>query len=123
MGRNRSAALRTPEARSMKSIRLRAPAGPSHSLSRTHRHPYSTVVPYLNRRFTDEDFCCRRNGAIGRPLIAELLAKGHVAVALTSFLRKAQALVEQGIEPAIADVFDTDAHQSGCPSHSAGSRH
>src|SRR5688572_31673771 len=48
-------------------------------------------------------------GAIGRPLIAELLAKGHALVALTRSPGKAQALVEQGIEPAIADVFDADA--------------
>ncbi len=48
-------------------------------------------------------------GAIGRPLIAELLAKGHAVVALTRPREKAQALVEQGMEPAIADVFDTDA--------------
>src|SRR5262245_62458449 len=48
-------------------------------------------------------------GAIGRPLIAELLAKGHALVALTRSAEKAQALVEQGIEPAIADVFDTNA--------------
>jgi len=48
-------------------------------------------------------------GAIGRPLVAELLAKGHAVVALTRSPEKAQALIEQGIEPAIADVFDTDA--------------
>src|SRR5262245_33248957 len=54
-------------------------------------------------------FVARGTGAIGRPLIAELLAKGHALVALTRSPEKAQALVEQGIEPAIADVFDTDA--------------
>jgi 2-alkyl-3-oxoalkanoate reductase len=37
-----------------------------------------------------------------------LLAKGHALVALTRSPEKAQALMEQGIEPAIADVFDTD---------------
>src|SRR5262245_33195460 len=41
--------------------------------------------------------------------MAELLAKGHGLVALTRSPEKAQVLVEQGIEPAIADVFDTDA--------------
>src|SRR4030095_10090903 len=54
-------------------------------------------------------FVAGGTGAIGRPLIAELLAKGHALVALTRSPEKAQALVEQGIEPAIADVFDTDA--------------
>ncbi len=48
-------------------------------------------------------------GAIGRPLISELLAKGHTPVALTRSPEKAQALVDQGVEPAIADVFDADA--------------
>jgi nucleoside-diphosphate-sugar epimerase len=54
-------------------------------------------------------FVAGGTGAIGRPLIAELLAKGHAVVALTRSAEKAQALVEQGIEPAIADVFDADA--------------
>src|SRR5262249_16081214 len=54
-------------------------------------------------------FVAGGTGAIGRPLMAELLAKGHALVALTRSPEKAQVLVEQGIEPAIADVFDTDA--------------
>ena len=54
-------------------------------------------------------FVAGGTGAIGRPLIAELLAKGHAPVALTRSSEKAQALMEQGIEPALADVFDTDA--------------
>ena len=54
-------------------------------------------------------FVAGGTGAIGRPLIAELLAKGHALVALTRSPEKAQALAEQGIEPAIADVFDADA--------------
>ncbi len=54
-------------------------------------------------------FVAGGTGAIGRPLIAKLLAKGHTLVALTRASEKTQALVEQGIEPAVADVFDTDA--------------
>jgi len=54
-------------------------------------------------------FVAGGTGAIGRPLIAELLAKGHALFALTRSPEKAQALVQQGIEPAIADVFDADA--------------
>ena len=54
-------------------------------------------------------FVAGATGAIGRPLLAELLAKGHAVVALTRSPEKAQALVKQGIEPAIADVFDSDA--------------
>ena len=54
-------------------------------------------------------FVAGGTGAIGRPLIAKLLAKGHALVALTRSPEKAQALLDQGIEPAIADVFDADA--------------
>jgi 2-alkyl-3-oxoalkanoate reductase len=54
-------------------------------------------------------FVAGGTGAIGRPLIAKLLAKRHAVVALTRSPEKAQALVQQGIEPAVANVFDTDA--------------
>ena len=53
-------------------------------------------------------FVAGGTGAIGRVLGVELLAKGHDVVALTRSPDKAQSLVERGIEPAIADVFDTD---------------
>jgi nucleoside-diphosphate-sugar epimerase len=54
-------------------------------------------------------FVAGGTGAIGRPLIAQLLARGHTVAALTRSPEKAQALVNQGIEPAIADVFDAEA--------------
>ena len=54
-------------------------------------------------------FVAGGTGAIGRPLIAKLLAKGHTVVALTRSPEDAPALMERGIEPAIADVFDPDA--------------
>jgi nucleoside-diphosphate-sugar epimerase len=54
-------------------------------------------------------FVAGGTGAIGRPLIAELLAKGHDVVALTRSQEKAHALEVEGIEPAIADVFDAEA--------------
>ena len=54
-------------------------------------------------------FIAGATGALGRPLIEKLLAKGHTLVALTRSPEKAQALAEQGIDPAIADVFDTAA--------------
>src|SRR5262249_43796084 len=54
-------------------------------------------------------FVAGGTGVIGRPLIARLLTKGHSVVALTRSPVGAQALVERGIEPAIADVFDPDA--------------
>lgn len=54
-------------------------------------------------------FVAGATGAIGRPLVAKLLAKGHTVVALTRSAEDAPALIEKGIEPAIADVFDPDA--------------
>jgi nucleoside-diphosphate-sugar epimerase len=53
-------------------------------------------------------FIAGGTGAIGRPLIAALLAKGHAVVALTRSPEKAQAFVDQCVEPAVADVFDAD---------------
>ena len=54
-------------------------------------------------------FVAGGTGAIGHPLIAKLLTKGHAVVALTRSPGKAPALMQQGVEPAIADVFDADA--------------
>jgi uncharacterized protein YbjT (DUF2867 family) len=51
-------------------------------------------------------FVAGGTGAVGRPQIAKLLAKGHAVVALSRSTEEAKALVERGIEPAIADVFD-----------------
>jgi nucleoside-diphosphate-sugar epimerase len=51
-------------------------------------------------------------GVIGRPLLSQLLAKGHDLVALTRSPEKARALAAQGVEPAIADVFNADAIQT-----------
>jgi hypothetical protein len=58
------------------------------SKARVNVGPYSS---YLNRRFTNEDFRCGWTGVIGRPLIAELLAKGHALVALTRSPEGAQS--------------------------------
>ena len=63
-----------------------------------------------------------RTGAISRPLIAKLIAQGHTVVALTRALDKTQALVEQGVEPPMADVFDPDAVKRLLSRRSAGSR-
>jgi len=54
-------------------------------------------------------FVAGGTGAIGRPLTAQLLARGHTLVALTRSQEEARTLMEQGIEPAIVDVFDIDA--------------
>jgi nucleoside-diphosphate-sugar epimerase len=57
-------------------------------------------------------FVAGATGAIGRALITQLLAKGHDVVALIRSAEKARTLVKQGVEPAIADVFDADAIQA-----------
>ena len=54
-------------------------------------------------------FVAGGTGVIGRPLLAQLQAKGHEIVALTRSGDGVEALVKRGIEPAIADVFDTEA--------------
>ncbi|MBE9159884.1 NAD(P)-dependent oxidoreductase [Nodosilinea sp. LEGE 06152] len=54
-------------------------------------------------------FVAGGTGAIGRPVLDQLLAKGHSVVALTRSQERAQSLAAQGIEPAIADVFDADS--------------
>ena len=54
-------------------------------------------------------FVAGGTGAIGRPLIAHLLANGHTVAALTRAPEKAKRLIEQGVEPAVADVFNPDA--------------
>lgn len=53
-------------------------------------------------------FVAGGTGALGRPLIAELRARGHVVAALTRSAEKARNLAAQGVEPAIADVFDAE---------------
>src|SRR5262245_25789516 len=58
-------------------------------------------------------FVAGGTGAIGRPLIVELLAKGHAIVALTRYPEKARDMVVQGVEPAMADVFVSDAVKAG----------
>ena len=54
-------------------------------------------------------FIAGATGAIGRPLVAQLLAKGHHIVAMARSPEKAQTLAAQGIEPALVDLFNADA--------------
>ncbi|CAA9402813.1 Nucleoside-diphosphate-sugar epimerases [uncultured Leptolyngbya sp.] len=54
-------------------------------------------------------FVAGATGAIGRPTLDQLLARGHDVVALTRTQERAQSLAAQGIEPVIADVFDAES--------------
>lgn len=53
-------------------------------------------------------FVAGGTGAIGRPLLNQLLAKEHNIVALTRSQERAQPFAAQGIRSAIANVFDAD---------------
>jgi len=54
-------------------------------------------------------FLAGASGAIGRPLIALLLADGWAITGTTRSAAKAQQLTALGIEAAVIDVFDADA--------------
>ena len=51
-------------------------------------------------------FVAGGSGAIGEPLIAELLKQGHSVVGMTSSEARAKNLERQGVEAAIVDAFD-----------------
>lgn len=57
-------------------------------------------------------FVAGATGAIGRPLIAQLLAQGYEVTAITRSPKSAQTLAAQGVEAAIGDVFDAAAVQA-----------
>ena len=54
-------------------------------------------------------FVAGGTGAIGRRLLTALVARRHEVVALTRSPEKSRALLDEGIEPAVADALDTDA--------------
>ena len=54
-------------------------------------------------------FVAGATGAIGRPLLNQLLARGHDVIALTRSPERARSLVAEGIEPELADVFDSES--------------
>lgn len=76
------------------------------------RHDCNPCLPIKNKVLESlqmKIFVAGATGAIGRPLLAQLLARGHNVVALTRSPERAQSLVAQGVEPAIADVFDAES--------------
>lgn len=54
-------------------------------------------------------FVAGASGAIGEPLIAELLRQGHSVVGMTTSEARAKVLEAQGAEAAIVDAFDVAA--------------
>ena len=54
-------------------------------------------------------FVAGASGAIGEPLIAELLKQGHSVVGMTTSEARAKNLEGQGAEAAIVDAFDAAA--------------
>lgn len=54
-------------------------------------------------------FVAGATGAIGRPLLPALQAAGHEPIAMTRYEQKAAALLAQGIEAVVCDVYDTAA--------------
>jgi 2-alkyl-3-oxoalkanoate reductase len=54
-------------------------------------------------------FLAGATGAIGRPLIARLLARGHRVVGMTSSVRGLAILRENGADGLVADALDTQA--------------
>ena len=66
-------------------------------------------------------FVAGASGAIGEPLIAELLKQGHSVVGMTSSEARAKNLERQGVEAAIVDAFD--AAGGGAAAVKGGSGH
>lgn len=54
-------------------------------------------------------FIAGASGAIGQPLIAELIRQGHTVTGMTQSPERAKRLVELGAAAAIADAFDGSA--------------
>ena len=54
-------------------------------------------------------FVAGATGALGRPLVAQLLAAGHQVVGMTHATERVRVLVEQGAEPVVVDALNTEA--------------
>jgi nucleoside-diphosphate-sugar epimerase len=54
-------------------------------------------------------FFAGASGAVGPPVVRELIERGHDVVAMTSSAAKAPLLADLGAEPVVADAMDADA--------------
>jgi 2-alkyl-3-oxoalkanoate reductase len=57
-------------------------------------------------------FAAGATGAIGHPLIEQLVRAGHEVTGLTRSAEGADRLQQLGAEPALVDIFDQDAVRS-----------
>jgi len=64
-------------------------------------------------------FVAGASGAIGEPLIAELLKRGHSVVGMTTNEARARNLERQGAEACILNVFDAEAVEAALSKASA----
>lgn len=62
-----------------------------------------------NHRLKPRIFLAGATGAIGKPLVPLLVARGHEVFGTTRFADKAQALRKLGARPVVVDVFDAAA--------------
>lgn len=64
-------------------------------------------------------FVAGASGAIGEPLIAELLRQGHWVVGMTTSENRAKSMEGQGVSAAVADAFDAAAVETAVRSAKA----
>jgi nucleoside-diphosphate-sugar epimerase len=68
------------------------------------------IVPQPHgRENTMRVFVAGASGAIGEPLIAELLKQGHSVVGMTTSAKKAEHLQTQGADAVVADALDPES--------------
>src|SRR5262249_30674800 len=89
--------------------RTRRASWPSCSTRRTSRTSSSRRRRRTERRTTMRVFVAGATGAIGRPLIAELVRRGHAVTGMTRSEAGARGLKELGAEVALVDALDAAA--------------
>ena len=67
-------------------------------------------------------FVAGASGAIGRPLVRQLLAAGHEVTGMTRREERAEAIRAAGAEAVVCDVFDADGAARGGRGGAAGGR-
>src|SRR5262249_41234437 len=89
--------------------RTRRGCWPSCCTRRTSRTSSSRKRRRTERRTTMKVFVAGATGAIGRPLVAELVRQGHAVTGMTRLKASTQGLKELGAEAALVDALDAAA--------------